>query len=40
MMMHIASIFDSDTECTLCLSEQDFLKYYTKAGMDTEDLEV
>lgn len=24
----------------LCLFEQDFLKYYTKAGMDTEELEV
>lgn len=24
----------------LFLFEQDFLKYYTKAGMDTEDLEV
>lgn len=36
--MYIARI--SDTQCTLCLSEQDFLKYYTKAGMDTEDLEV
>lgn len=24
----------------LCLFEQDFLKYYTKAGVDTEELEV
>lgn len=24
----------------LCLFDQDFLKYYTKAGMDTEELEV
>lgn len=24
----------------LCLFEQDFLKYYTKAGVDTDELEV
>lgn len=24
----------------LCLFDQDFLKYYTKAGMDTDELEV